>query len=49
VVNYLPDAITADPLALLADTGLVEAWQELVLRGLSERELLNQSSDRFIS
>ena len=46
----LPDAITNDPRwAQFADTGLVEArWQgeELVLRGLSPRELLQQSSDR---
>ncbi|MDF5708400.1 MAG: MBL fold metallo-hydrolase [Nostoc sp. S4] len=47
----LPDAITADPRwQQFADTGLVEArWQgeELVLRGLSQRELLNQNSDRY--
>jgi Cft2 family RNA processing exonuclease len=47
----LPDAITADPRwRQLADTGLIEArWQgeEIVLRGLSQRELLNQSSDRY--
>jgi Cft2 family RNA processing exonuclease len=47
----LPDAITADPRwREFADTGLIEArWQgeEIVLRGLSQRELLNQSSDRF--
>jgi Cft2 family RNA processing exonuclease len=46
----LPDAITADPRwRHFADTGLIEArWQgeDLVLRGLSQRELLNQS-DRF--
>jgi Cft2 family RNA processing exonuclease len=45
----LPEAITADPRwRNLADTGLVEArWQgqELVLRGLSQRELI-QGSDR---
>ena len=44
----LPDAITADPRwRQFADTGLIEArWQgeELVLRGLSQRELLNQNS-----
>ena len=53
VTITLPDAITADPRwRSFADTGLVEAhWQgeELVLRGLSQRELLNQNSDRFIS
>ncbi|MBD2742738.1 MBL fold metallo-hydrolase [Coleofasciculus sp. FACHB-1120] len=45
----LPEAIAADPRwQHFADTGLVEArWQgeELVLRGLSQRELLSQSSD----
>lgn len=44
----LPDAITADPRwRQFADTGLIEArWQgeELVLRGLTQRELLNQNS-----
>ena len=53
VTITLPDAITADSRwRQFADTGLVEArWQgeEIVLRGLSQRELLNQSSDRFIS
>lgn len=48
----LPDTITADPRwRQFADTGLIEArWQgeELVLRGLSQRELLNQNSDRYI-
>ena len=48
----LPDAITAEPRwRHFADTGLVEArWQgeELILRGLSQRELLNQSSERLI-
>jgi len=52
VTITLPDAIAADPRwRQFADTGLIEArWQgeELVLRGLSQRELLNQSSDRFI-
>jgi hypothetical protein len=47
----LPDAMTADSRwQQFADTGLIEArWQgeELVLRGLSQRELLNQSSDRY--
>lgn len=51
VTFTLPDAITADSRWRgLADTGLVEArWQgqDLVLRGLTERELLNQSSDRI--
>ncbi|HCF30294.1 MAG TPA: hypothetical protein DEV81_24555 [Cyanobacteria bacterium UBA11049] len=50
VTITLPDAITADTRwRNFADTGLVEArWQgeELVLRGLSPRELLNSSSDR---
>jgi len=48
----LPDAVTADSRwQQFGDTGLIEArWQgeELVLRGLSQRELLNQNSDRFI-
>ncbi|ARV62538.1 hypothetical protein BZZ01_31400 [Nostocales cyanobacterium HT-58-2] len=52
VTITLPDAITADPRwRHFADTGLIEArWQgeELVLRGLSQRELLNQNSERFI-
>ncbi|BAY77325.1 Metallo-beta-lactamase domain-containing protein [Nostoc sp. DSM 114161] len=51
VTITLPDAITADPRwQHFADTGLIEArWQgeELVLRGLSQRELLNQNSDRY--
>jgi hypothetical protein len=51
VTITLPDAITADTRwRNFADTGLVEArWQgeELVLRGLSPRELLNSSSDRL--
>lgn len=49
VTITLPDAIAADPRwQEFADTGLVEArWQgdELVLRGLSQRELLNQGSN----
>lgn len=49
VTITLPEAIAADPRWQdFADTGLVEArWQgeELVLRGLSQRELLNQSSN----
>lgn len=48
----LPDAVTADNRwRQFADTGLIEArWQgeELVLRGLSQRELLTQSGDRYI-
>jgi Cft2 family RNA processing exonuclease len=51
VTITLPDAITADPRwRNFADTGLVAArWQgeELVLRGLSPKELLNQNSDRL--
>ncbi|WP_414552928.1 MBL fold metallo-hydrolase [Anabaena sp. CCY 0017] len=47
----LPDAITHDPRwQQFADTGLIEArWQgeELVLRGLSPRELLHQNGDRY--
>ncbi|MEH2043673.1 MBL fold metallo-hydrolase [Nostoc sp.] len=47
----LPNVITADQRwRQFADTGLIEArWQgeELVLRGLSQRELLNQNSDRY--
>lgn len=53
VTITLPDAVTADPRwRNFADTGLVEArWQgeELVLRGLSQRELLNQRSERLLS
>ncbi|AFZ30868.1 beta-lactamase domain-containing protein [Gloeocapsa sp. PCC 7428] len=49
----LPESIIADPRwRVFADTGLVEArWQgeELVIRGLSQRELLNQTSDRLIA
>jgi Cft2 family RNA processing exonuclease len=45
----LPDAIAQDPRwSNFSDTGLVEArWQgeELVLRGVSQRELLSQSSE----
>jgi Cft2 family RNA processing exonuclease len=48
----LPETITDDPRwRQFADTGLIEArWQgeELVLRGLSPRELLHQSGDRYI-
>jgi Cft2 family RNA processing exonuclease len=50
VTIALPNAIAADPRwQNFADTGLVEArWQgeELVLRGLSPRELLSQSNTR---
>ncbi len=52
VTINLPNAITADPRwKTLADTGLIEArWQgeELVLRGLPQRELLRQSGDRLV-
>lgn len=52
VTIALPNAITADPRwRLLADTGLIEArWQgdELVLRGLPQRELLRQGGDRLL-
>ncbi|GAB1541161.1 MBL fold metallo-hydrolase [Scytonema sp. NUACC21] len=52
VTITLPDSIAADPRwRHFADTGLVEArWQgeELVLRGLTQRELLHQNSDRLI-
>jgi Cft2 family RNA processing exonuclease len=48
----LPSAIAADPRwQSLADTGLLEArWQgdELVLRGLPQRELLRQGGDRLL-
>lgn len=51
VTITLPDAITVDSRwRQFADTGLVEArWQgeELVLRGLSQRELMNQKSNRL--
>ncbi|KJH70383.1 MBL fold metallo-hydrolase [Aliterella atlantica] len=51
VTITLPEAITTEPRwRNFADTGLVEArWQgeELVLRGLSPRELLKSSSDRL--
>ncbi len=49
VILSLPDAIATDPRwHEFADTGLIEArWQgeELVLRGITQRELINQSSD----
>ena len=52
VTITLPDAITTDPRwRTLSDTGLVEArWQgdELVLRGVPQRELLRQGSDRLM-
>ncbi len=48
----LPNGITKDPRwRQFADTGLIEArWQgeELLLRGLSPKELINQNSERFI-
>ena len=51
VTIALPDTITSDPRwQNFADTGLVEArWQgeELVLRGLTQRELLTQGSHRL--
>jgi Cft2 family RNA processing exonuclease len=51
VTVTLPDAITHDPRwQQFADTGLIEArWQgeELVLRGLTPRELMHQNSDRY--
>ncbi|MEO1428285.1 MAG: MBL fold metallo-hydrolase [Cyanobacteria bacterium J06632_19] len=52
ILMTLSDQIKNDPRwQQFADTGLIEArWQgeELVLRGLSPRELLNQNSDRNI-
>lgn len=52
VTITLPEAIAADPRwQNFADTGLVEArWQgeELVLRGLSQRELLQEGSNQRI-
>ena len=52
VTVSLPNAITADPRwSSFADTGLVEArWQgeELVVRGLSQREILSQGGDRSL-
>ncbi len=51
VTVTLPNSITADPRwRQFADTGLLEArWQgeELVLRGLSQRELMNQNGSRY--
>ncbi len=51
VTITFPDTITTDPRwRQFADTGLVEArWQgeDLVLRGLSPRELVQQTSDRY--
>ena len=54
VINItLPDTVTADPRwRQFADTGLIEArWQgeDLVLRGLSPRELLNPNNLRLNS
>lgn len=52
VTITLPNAVTADPRwKNLSDTGLIEAhWQgeELVLRGLPQRELLRQGGDRLV-
>jgi hypothetical protein len=52
VTITLPEVITNDSRwQQFADTGLVEArWQgeDLVLRGLSQREILNQQSERHI-
>nr|WP_242025725.1 MBL fold metallo-hydrolase [Leptolyngbya sp. FACHB-36] len=52
VTITLPNAIAADPRwQALADTGLIEArWQgdELVLRGLPQRELLRPGGDRLL-
>jgi len=49
ILLTLPDTLTADPRwQNFADTGLVEArWQgeELVLRGLTQRELMNQGGE----
>lgn len=49
----LPNTISTDPRwSTFADTGLVEVrWQgeELVLRGVSQREIINQNSDRLVS
>ncbi|WP_347278216.1 MBL fold metallo-hydrolase [Leptolyngbya sp. FACHB-541] len=53
IMVTLPDALTSDPRwQNFADTGLVEArWQgeELVLRGLSQRELLSRDSETKVS
>ncbi len=53
VTITLPDTVTTDPRwRNFADTGLVSArWQgeELVLRGLSSRELLNDSNNDFLA
>ncbi|MGB6299078.1 MAG: MBL fold metallo-hydrolase, partial [Rivularia sp. (in: cyanobacteria)] len=52
ILITLSDNLKNDPRwQQFADTGLVEArWQgeELVLRGLTQKELLNQNSDRNI-
>jgi Cft2 family RNA processing exonuclease len=52
VTITLPDTIAGDPRwKQFADTGLIEArWQgeELVLRALSQRELINQGSERYV-
>ncbi len=53
VIISLPQSITDDSRwPFFAETGIVEVrWQgeELILRALSQRELLQQTSDRFIS
>ncbi|MGK7919778.1 MAG: MBL fold metallo-hydrolase [Trichodesmium sp.] len=53
VIISLPQRITNDNRwSIFADTGIVEVrWQgeELVLRGVSQREFLQKTSDRFIS
>ncbi|WP_206603143.1 MBL fold metallo-hydrolase [Leptolyngbya ohadii] len=52
VTIVLPEAVTSDPRwQNFADTGLIEArWQgeELILRGLRQRELLNQSNESSV-
>lgn len=53
VMITLSHAITTDPRwHALSDTGLIEAhWQgeDLLLRGVSQRELLRQTSDRLLT
>jgi Cft2 family RNA processing exonuclease len=53
ILMTLPDTLASDPRwQNFADTGLVEArWQgeELVLRGLSQRELLSRDSETKVS
>jgi hypothetical protein len=49
LVQRLPDNITADPRwQNIADTGIIQArWQgnELIVKGLSQRELLSSNSN----